>query len=222
MALVGSLLVSIAAKTDQLERDLAKARGEIGKLKGSVQDVSTSFRSMGASLTGLAAGALSVSALSAAVKDLVRTGTELQNLRATFNLLSGSAEKGQKEFTFLKDTANQLGVDVKSLAESYRGLMAATRGTALQGEDTRKVFVALSSASRAYGLSSEQTSRALQAMQQIISKGKVSQEELRQQLGEALPGASQIAARAFGVTTCRTREAHREGDRLYHLRPQVY
>ena len=39
------------------------------------------------------------------------------------------------------------------------------------------------------------------AFQQIISKGKVEQEELRGSLAEALPGALQIAARAFGVTT---------------------
>src|SRR4030095_14480758 len=83
----------------------------------------------------------------------------------------------------------------------YRALSAATRGTALEGQDTQRLFTALAASSRTLGLSSEQTGRAMTAFQQIISKGKVSQEELRQQLGEALPGAMQIAARAFGVTT---------------------
>jgi tape measure domain-containing protein len=201
MALVGSLLVSIAAKTDQLERDLAKARGEISKLKGSVQDVSHSFQSMGASLTGLAAGAISVQALSSAVKDLVRTGVEMKNLQVSLAGITGSTAAGQREFAFLRDTANTLGVDLKGLAESYRGLTAATRGTAMEGEDTRKLFVALSTASRNYGMSTEQTGRAIQAFTQIISKGKVEQEELRGQLSEAIPGAMQIAARAFGVGT---------------------
>ena len=54
---------------------------------------------------------------------------------------------------------------------------------------------------RGMGASSEQVGRALLALQQMVGKGVVSQEELRQQLGEALPGATQIAARAFGVTT---------------------
>ena len=35
----------------------------------------------------------------------------------------------------------------------------------------------------------------------MISKGKVSMEELRRQLGNALPGAMQIAAKAMGVTS---------------------
>ena len=35
----------------------------------------------------------------------------------------------------------------------------------------------------------------------MISKGRVSAEELRGQLGEQIPGAFQIAARAMGMTT---------------------
>jgi tape measure domain-containing protein len=38
-------------------------------------------------------------------------------------------------------------------------------------------------------------------VQQMISKGTVSSEELRQQLGERLYGAMQIAARSLGITT---------------------
>ena len=41
---------------------------------------------------------------------------------------------------------------------------------------------------------------AMMALGQMVSKGNVSMEELRQQLGERLPGAYSIAARAMGVT----------------------
>jgi tape measure domain-containing protein len=51
------------------------------------------------------------------------------------------------------------------------------------------------------GLRADQTSGVLLALQQMISKGTVQAEELRGQLGERLPGAFQIAARAMGVTT---------------------
>jgi tape measure domain-containing protein len=40
---------------------------------------------------------------------------------------------------------------------------------------------------------------ALYAVQQMISKGVVSMEELRRQLGDQIPGAFQIAARAMGL-----------------------
>ena len=144
-------------------------------------------------------GALYV--LQRAVKDIVQTGIAMQQLRQSFAAITGSAQAGAPEFQFVVDTANRLGLGLQSVAEQYRSLSAATRGTTLEGQDTRRLFVALSQARVAYGLSNEQLGRALTAMQQIASKGKVSMEEMRGQLGESLPGAMQIAARAFGVTT---------------------
>lgn len=42
---------------------------------------------------------------------------------------------------------------------------------------------------------------AFLALGQMISKGKVQAEELRGQLGERLPGAFQLAAKAMNMTT---------------------
>jgi tape measure domain-containing protein len=50
------------------------------------------------------------------------------------------------------------------------------------------------------GLSLEQQNRAFLAINQMMSKGTVQAEELRGQLGEALPGAFTIMAKAIGVT----------------------
>ena len=77
---------------------------------------------------------------------------------------------------------------------------AATQGTTLEGAKAQRVFEQITTGMRAMGSSSEQVGRALMALQQMVCKGIVCQEELRQQLSEALPG-NIIAARAFGVTT---------------------
>jgi tape measure domain-containing protein len=50
------------------------------------------------------------------------------------------------------------------------------------------------------GKSSAETDRALTAIAQMMSKGVVSAEEMRGQLGEALPGAMQAAAKGAGLT----------------------
>jgi len=97
--------------------------------------------------------------------------------------------------------AKDLGLDLLVAAESFAALSAAAQGTTLQGQETRDIFEAISKASRALGLSSDQTRGAFRAIEQIISKGTVQAEELRGQLGERLPGAFQIAAKAIGVTT---------------------
>lgn len=65
----------------------------------------------------------------------------------------------------------------------------------------KDVFESIAKASAVMGLSAEQSGGVLLALQQMISKGTVQAEELRGQLGERLPGAFQIAAKAMGVTT---------------------
>ena len=64
------------------------------------------------------------------------------------------------------------------------------------------------------GLSADDTRGALRALEQIVSKGTVSAEELRGQLGERLPGAFQIASRAMGVTTQELGEMLQRGEVL--------
>lgn len=201
MAIAGSLIVTVSAKTTDFEAGMRKVRIEVQTTQKAVTQAESSFSSLGTTLLGLTAGVASVTALSAAMGEVVRVGTEMANLRASFVAISGGAQAGNREFQFVVQTANKLGLELKSVAEQYRSLSAATRGTALEGTATRALFTTLSTAAQTFGLSTEQLGRALTAMQQIVSKGKVSMEELRGQLGEALPGAMQIAARAFNTTT---------------------
>lgn len=65
---------------------------------------------------------------------------------------------------------------------------------------TRDIFTGLSESIAVMGLSTENAEGAFTAFQQIASKGKLQAEELRGQLGERIPGAFGIAARAMNVT----------------------
>ncbi|MCP5013751.1 MAG: tape measure protein, partial [Ketobacter sp.] len=83
----------------------------------------------------------------------------------------------------------------------YLQLSAAAKGTALEGQASRDIFEAVSLAMAKLGRPAESVRGALYAIQQMISKGTVSMEELRRQLGDRLPGAFGLAAKAMGVTT---------------------
>lgn len=159
--------------------DLAKAAD---KLKGPV-----------AAAAATAAGAFAAMAVNAA-EAMRRTATAL-------TVATGDARKTSREMGFIRDTAIELGLDLQSAAFSYAKLSAATKGTGIEGQATRNIFVGLSQAATALGLDAETTNGAFVAFQQIASKGKVQAEELRGQLGERIPGAFNIAARAMGVTT---------------------
>lgn len=100
----------------------------------------------------------------------------------------------------LRQVALDLGIGFERAASSYLRFAAATQGTPLEGQEV-DITRTLATAGRNQGLGTEQIDRASVALTQILSKGRVQSEELRGQLAEQLPGALQVAARAFGVTT---------------------
>jgi len=133
------------------------------------------------------------------LKNITRTAVEFDKFAKGLRFAAGSAAAARKEMAFLRDVSNKLGLDLRAATKSYTQFASAAKGTAIEGEAAREVFVAVAEASTVMGLSAEETEGAMLALSQIISKGKVSAEELRQQLGERLPGAFQIAARAMNV-----------------------
>ena len=73
----------------------------------------------------------------------------------------------------MRAESQRLGLNFVATAEQFKGLTAAAKGTTLEGDQIRKTFTAITSASRTLGLSTEQTSGALNAIAQMISKGTV-------------------------------------------------
>ena len=139
---------------------------------------------------------------------VVELGKYVVNTEATFRgfdqalrIVTGSSAGAAKEMDFARQTAEKYGLRIKDLTSSYVGLLAASRGTNMEGEKSKGVFDAITKAGVAYGLSNDNIRGSLLAVQQMMSKGQVQAEELRGQLGERLPGAFQVAARAMNVTT---------------------
>lgn len=116
-------------------------------------------------------------------------------------VLDGDQTRTQQELDFVRRTAERLGIQFGVLAQEYSKFAVATKDTNLEGANTRKIFVAVAEAARVNRTSTEQMAGTLVALTQIVSKGAVQMEELRQQLGDRLPGALQIMADGLGVTT---------------------
>lgn len=134
-------------------------------------------------------------------RDTLEANRQFTALENTLRQTSGSAQAAAKEYQFVAQEAGRLGVSLNTAASGYASLAAAAQGTALPARQVRELFSGLSEAGAVLGLSGEQMQGALLAVSQIMSKGVVSAEELRGQLGERLPGAFNIAAKAMGVNT---------------------
>jgi len=79
-------------------------------------------------------------------------------------------------------------------------LAVAAKDAGLSADTTKEIFLAGAEASTAFGLTAEDTFGVFRAFTQILSKGTVSSEELKQQLGDRLPIAMSTASKAMGVT----------------------
>ena len=134
------------------------------------------------------------------VKEFFDTAAAQEANRKALDQLTGSTTAGAAEMDYLRGVADRLGVKIDDAARAYVSLSASTKGTNLEGQNTRAIFEAVVGAMAKLGKSSADTERALVAVSQMASKGTVSMEELRGQLGESLPGAMQAAAQAMGVT----------------------
>src|SRR5574337_802789 len=166
--------------------ELEKSTERLGKSEAAIGGLTNAFKALAASLV---------------FKAFVDANVEVEKFERSMTLLKGSAGAAGQEFAYVSGVAKTLGLNLFETADAYVQLTAATKGTALEGAATREIFEAVSKAMAALGKSGADTQGALLAVSQMVSKGTVSMEELRGQLGERLPGAFQIAAQAMGVTT---------------------
>lgn len=182
--------INITAK-DQTSGAFASANNNLAGLASSALKTTA----------GLAGIGLSIAGAVEAVKGISQATIQFQKFNSTLLVGTGSAQGAADALSFVRAESQRLGLDLATAAEQFGKLTAASKGSALEGKATRDIFSSMSEAAAVLGLSADETRGALNAFQQMISKGKVQAEELRGQLGERLPGAFQLAARAMGVTT---------------------
>lgn len=176
---------------------IKEATKDTNLLNASVGKTQSAFNSLGGSIKGALIGA----GVAGFTMSVVNATAAAEGLRNQMNFASGSIEQGGKDFEFVRERAKYLGLDLQTTAQAFASLEGATRGTSIAGQQTRDIFEGVAEASTVMHLTTEQSSGALLALQQMMSKGKVSAEELNGQLGERIPGALGIASRAMNMTT---------------------
>ena len=188
---------------DQYSREFARFNRQMGVMSASA-----------IRLGRLVLGAFSVKAVVNFGKELARVQRRFDAIDATFRSVEGSAAGAEAAFDDAAGIANTLGLDLVSTAQSFAQFNAAAKGTALEGDAARDIFESLSIAASALQLDAYDTRGAMRSLEQMISKGNVQAEELRGQLGERLPGAFQLAARAMNVTTSELNDMLENGEVL--------
>jgi len=133
-------------------------------------------------------------------KSLLETSMQIEGFKNQMGFASGSMRQGASDFEYVSNLSNAMGLDLASTAESFAKFQGSVRGTNVQGAEAKNIFEGMGMAISVTHMSSEKAGRALYALSDMMSKGSIYSEELKQQLGENLPGALDISARAMGVS----------------------
>lgn len=208
------LRITVDASLEILRREMENGRRVIERFSSTTQSqlavVEQAFARVGQLVKPVVA-LFAVDRLVAFGSGVVDVSLKFAGFERALTAITGSSKAAQDSLEDLRAIADRTGYRMADLAQRYVSLTAAAKGTVVQGELQRRLFEATTRTGAAYGLTAERLSDSFYALEQIVSKGKVQMEELRGQLGDALPGAFQIAARAMGVTTSQLSDMLKKG-----------
>ena len=161
-------------------------------------------------IAGGVAGA-QVGMLRKQISEITSYSAALERQRKALKLVIDDFGKYTKSQQFLSKTSKELAIPQDVITRQFTSLTASVTGAGMSVEDAQKAFLAISSSIRGTGGSLEDMKAAMRATSQVFSKGKVSAEEIRQQLGERLPGAFTLLAESIGKTPAELDKALEKG-----------
>lgn len=210
-----ALAQSIATATAQfnnLNRAMASGTAVAKGYSGQVTAINTSFNSLTQILSGVFSALQRIGAgIQFVFSSIVKELDKIQGFQAIMSVTTQSNEAVAASYDFLRKTADRLGVQFDALTGNYSKLLAAMPPTIEGMKAAQNVFLGVAQAARTLHSSNQDTQLMFYAITQMASKGAVSMEELRRQLGEKLPGVMQIAARALSTTPELLEKAIRTG-----------
>ena len=134
------------------------------------------------------------------VAGLASYNAEIEKQRLALQLVTQDSASYQRALAFINTTSRQLAIPQELITRQFTQLSASVIGAGGSVRDAEKAFIGVASGIRGTGGSLQDMDAALRATSQVFSKGKVSAEELRQQIGERLPGAFTLFAKSIGMT----------------------
>ena len=221
------------AEAAKLDKQLAKVQGRRqtgGRLRGAVGVVGATaaagvFGGPEGALGALAGGVIGgpagaavggaigaqVGAIRQAAGATAEYAANITKLRIALLGVTTSQAEYQEGLQFIQQTTKDFAIPQEVVTRQFTKLQASVQGAGGSIEDTKTAFNGIVAAVRATGGSLADVDSALTATAQVFSKGKVSAEELRQQIGERLPGAFTLFAESMGKTPAELDKALEQG-----------
>jgi tape measure domain-containing protein len=148
-----------------------------------------------------AAGGAQVGGLRQAAGAAAEYAAEIRRLQLALQGVVYSFDDYRAALKAIESTSEQFNIPVLQSTQQFTKLSAAVIGSGGSIKDAENTFKGLAASVLATGGSIQDVNGALVAAAQVFSKGKVSAEELRGQIGERLAGAFALFAESSGKST---------------------
>jgi tape measure domain-containing protein len=172
-------------KADQAVGNFSKNVGNYGSALNGATQLMGAF--------GIATGIYLAADL---VKNIFQTTKELQSLDLALKMVSETQDKYAANTSFVRELSEKWGIEIKGLTEQFTQFYVNAKGK-LSDDAIRTSFEGIAKAGSLMGISIDKQNDAFYAFNQMLSKGTVQAEELKKQLGNALPGAIKAATMAY-------------------------
>lgn len=224
LANLQKILPAVTFAEQGFERELRQVNTALGenarRVRAVGQEMNNQLKSTNifkAALLGAFAGFTIQSALSrlkAFGLEIFNQIKRIDGLNKAFKIIIPDVNRQAAATEFLRRISQSYGLQLTELRSQYLKYTAVAQSTNLTLQDQELIFESVAKAGSVLGLSVETQERALTALQQIMSKGTVQAEELKGQLGDALPGAVNIMAKALGVSNAELAKMLKNGEVL--------
>ena len=185
----------------QLGSSLEKGAQSARKMEDSVHSLGGGFRGAVITMGALRFALMDINDILLSLpRSVAATSGEFERMKMLMTGLSKETEIAKQKLEGLRDVQNIVSIsrtapfEIKAITDAY------VRLKAVGIDPTTGGLNALIDALAKVGGTSEQLKRISVGIAQMASKGVISMEELRQQLGEALPGAMEAMARGMGMS----------------------
>lgn len=168
-----------------------------------------SLDSLSSAAVKTAGAFISMQAVLASYQKIMEIGLQRASSERSIDFVFGDQSPQVKKF--IQDLTQITGMDTTETQAQFASFGASAKNT-MGLEGSEELFRSLTGYARLMGRSDEQIQRALTAVSQMASKGQVMAEELKGQLSEALPGATQAFAKALGLTEKQLFDKMKNGD----------
>ncbi|EJN4182286.1 tape measure protein [Escherichia coli] len=199
---------ALAKLNSSVREAIAKARGHTStSINGD--RAANSLDSLSSAAVKTAGAFISFQAVLSAYQRVLEVGLQRASSERSIDFVFGDQSTQVKKF--IQDLTQITGMDTTETQAQFASFGASAKNT-MGLEGSEELFKNLTGYARLMGRSDEQIQRALTALSQMASKGQVMSEELKGQLSEALPGATQAFAKALGLTEKQLFDKMKNGD----------